>query len=90
MSEIMNGTIEAKGVLYGTLVAPQYREAPAGDVEWLNIVNKPFITIGENLKVENGALCVDVVDEVGDYTKPITASAVHTEIGNIDALLQAI
>lgn len=50
------------------------------------------IMVGENLKItQEGVLSVDTATTVSaDNTKPITAAAVHTEIGNIDALLQTI
>lgn len=59
--------------------------------EWDIILNKPFETIGENLKVENGILKVDTASEVErDNTRPITSAAVYTEIGNIETLLSLI
>ena len=62
-----------------------------GNIQWGQIENKPFSTIGENLKIENGTLAVDTVsDAIEDNTKPITSGAVYTEIGNIDVLLTAI
>ena len=50
------------------------------------------IMVGENLKItQEGVLSVDTATTVSaDNTKPITAAAVHTEIGNIDALLHTI
>lgn len=61
-----------------------------GAYTWDEISDKPFTSIGNNLLVVNGVLDVDVVETVGDYTKPITAAAVYTEIGNISALLETI
>ena len=48
--------------------------------------------IGHGLKLdEDNKLCVDTATKVeGDNTKPITAAAVYTEIGNINALLETI
>lgn len=48
--------------------------------------------IGHGLKVTGGStLEVDTADAVEqDNTLPVTAAAVHTEIGNIDALLRTI
>lgn len=50
------------------------------------------LTIGKGLKWEsNGKLSVDTADKVEqDNTKPVTSAAVHTEIGNIEALLAAL
>lgn len=48
-------------------------------------------TIGYGLKVEEGTLMVDAAEAVeADNTKPITSAAVHTEVGNINALLATI
>ena len=47
--------------------------------------------IGDGLKIVDGKLTVDVVNDVEkDNTKPITSAAVFTTVGNIDALLQTI
>jgi len=50
------------------------------------------IMVGENLKIDaNGVLSVDTATAVEqDNTKPVTSGAVHTEIGNIEALLAAL
>ena len=62
-----------------------------GASAWSEITGKPFDTIGENLKVVNGALTVDTAPNVQqDNTKPITSAAVYTEVGNINALLALI
>ena len=59
--------------------------------EWDDVVNKPFSTIGENLKVVNGALTVDTTNVVEqDNTKPITSGGVQVVVGNINALLETI
>lgn len=50
------------------------------------------IIVGDNLTVDmNGRVSVETADEVEqDNTKPITAAAVHTVVGNIDVLLSLI
>lgn len=50
------------------------------------------LSIGNGLKWESvGKLAVDTADKVEqDNTKPVTSAAVHTEIGNIEILLQTI
>lgn len=50
------------------------------------------IIVGDDLLITpEGRLSVDKANEVdGDNTKPITAAAVYTEIGNINALLATI
>lgn len=50
------------------------------------------IIVGDDLLVtEEGVLSVDKTDSFSaDNTKPVTAAAVYTEIGNINALLQTI
>lgn len=48
-------------------------------------------TIGDGLKLENGVLSVDTVDEaLKDNTKPITSGGVYMELGNVEALLANI
>lgn len=62
-----------------------------GASSWDDLTGKPFDTLGTGLKVEDGTLMVDTADEVEqDNTKPITAAAVYTEVGNINALLATI
>lgn len=59
--------------------------------DWTDVENKPFQTVGSNLKVVDGALAVDTTDTVEeDNTKPITSSGVNVVVGNIDVLLQTI
>ncbi len=52
------------------------------------------ISYGDGLKVtdtpEGLVLSVDTVDRVEDNTRPITAAAVYTQVGNIEALLASI
>lgn len=62
-----------------------------GSSTWSELLEKPFESIGSNLKVVNGALCVDTAPNVEqDNTKPITSAAVYVEVGNINALLALI
>ena len=73
-SEINVGTISGGGVL------------PVASTDTLG-----GIKVGENLKIADGVLSVDTATEVQrDNTKPITSGAVHTEIGNIEVLLEKI
>lgn len=47
--------------------------------------------IGDGLKLENGVLSVDTVDQViEDNTKPVTSGAVYMELGNVEVLLANI
>lgn len=49
------------------------------------------IRVGESLRITDGVLSVDTATVVQqDNTKPVTSGAVHTEIGNIEALLEKI
>ena len=50
------------------------------------------IRVGKNLSITpDGVLSVATTDVVaGDNTNPITSAAVHTQIGNINALLETI
>lgn len=62
-----------------------------GAKSWDDLEDKPFETIGQNLKVVDGSLTVDTANAVeADNTKPITSAAVHVEVGNINTLLQTI
>ena len=64
---------------------------PGSSTNWDEIINKPFSTIGDNLKVENDVLKVDVTNTIeANSPKPITSGAVYTEVGNIDILLGLI
>ena len=51
-----------------------------------------IVRVGENLRVSaDGTLSVDTAAAVEqDNTRPITAAAVYTEVGNINALLETI
>ena len=51
-----------------------------------------IIRVGENLRIGvDGVLSVDTAAAVEqDNTRPITAAAVYTEVGNINALLETI
>ena len=71
------------------------------DTEWVDQAgNIPIATtetlggiiVGSDLSItENGVLSVDKANVVQeDNTKPITAAAVYTEVGNINALLATI
>lgn len=74
----------------GQWVQVPYIETP-GASSWDQLTNKPFVSVGSGLKVENDILKVDVINEVqADNTQPITSGAVYTEIGNIDALMSII
>lgn len=67
------------------------RGSGGGASSWGEIADKPFDTIGDNLKVVGRALTVDTAGAVQqDNTKPITSAAVYTEVGNINALLALI
>ena len=47
--------------------------------------------IGPGLKVENGVLSVDTINQVlEDNTQPVTSGAVYMELGNVEALLASI
>ncbi len=82
----------------GTLSATGGGTADA--VEWDNVLDKPtasantlgIVKVGDNLLISNdGKLSVDTANAVEqDNTKPITSAAVHTEVGNINALLETI
>lgn len=75
-----NGTLGQTVVVGGTVLRPATRVTLGG------------VIVGEDLAVtQSGVLSVIKADKAEqDNTHPITAAAVYTEIGNIDALLQTI
>ena len=84
----LKGTRQPSGELVGRVVIPS---STGGATEWSELLNKPFETVGAGLKVTDRALEVDIASKVEqDNTKPISAAAVYTEVGNINALLATI
>lgn len=62
-----------------------------GGGTWNTLVGKPFRTLGDTLKVNDGVLDVNTAAAVEqDNTLPITSAAVYTEVGNINAILELI
>ena len=64
----------------------------SGDVPIASETVAGIVRVGENLRISaDGALSVDTAAAVEqDNTRPITAAAVYTEVGNINALLETI
>ena len=64
----------------------------SGDVPIASETVAGIIRVGENLRISaDGTLSVDTAAAVEqDNTRPITAAAVFTEVGNINALLETI
>lgn len=63
------------------------------DPYWKDVKEKPFETLDNNTLTvsDNGVLRVNTTDVAEqDNTKPITSSAVHVIVGNIDTLLSQI
>ena len=93
-----NMSAEVETLPVGSPAAASYSDGvlhlgiPDGGVSsWSGLADKPFESLGENLKVVGGALMVDTASNVQqDNTKPITSAAVYTEVGNIQALLALI
>lgn len=75
-----NGTLGQTVVVGGTVLRPATRVTLGG------------VIVGEDLAVtQSGVLSVVKANAVEqDNTHPITAAAVFTEVGNINALLQTI
>lgn len=63
-----------------------------GGVNPATVEKLGLIKVGENLKItKDGVLSVDTADAAEqDNTRPITAAAVHAEVGNIEILLKTI
>lgn len=87
----IEGEVNAAGILgdvqIGGVIIEEYPDIPIATTERLG-----GIIVGDHLTVtENGRLSVTVSEDVeDDNTHPITAAAVYTEIGNINALLHII
>ena len=64
----------------------------SGDVPIASETVAGIVRVGENLRISaDGTLSVDTAAAVEqDNTRPITAEAVFTEVGNINALLETI
>ena len=64
----------------------------SGDVPIASETVAGIVRVGENLRISaDGTLSVDTAAAVEqDNTRPITAAAVFTEVGNINALLETI
>lgn len=88
-AEENSGELSGVGSLQGQTHIPQsgITSIPIATKETLGC-----IIVGENLSItEKGTLSVSTADDVeADNTLPITAAAVYTEIGNIDALLKSL
>lgn len=87
----LSGALSAPSTLQGALTVPetQYEpyELPPATTSTLG-----GVIVGDHLEVtEEGVLSVTVVNDVEhDNTNPISAAAVYTEVGNINALLATI
>ena len=64
----------------------------SGDVPIASETVAGIVRVGENLRISaDGTLSVDTAAAVEqDNTRPVTAAAVYTEVGNINALLETI
>lgn len=61
------------------------------DIGWLTPSGGGAYQIGDGLKLENGVLSVDTVNEVlEDNTQPVTSGAVFMGLGNVEVLLANI
>lgn len=90
-SATLNGELSKTKNLVGRMQIPKVTSG-GGDVDIATTTTPGIVIVGDNLKIDSrGYLSVDTANDVEqDNTKPITAAAVYTEIGNIDALLQTI
>lgn len=95
--DISNDTVSADVLQQGytahnALGQPIVGEATVGAITPATTSTLGGIIVGSDLLVDvNGVLSVDKATAVAqDNTKPITAAAVYTEVGNINALLETI
>jgi hypothetical protein len=82
----LSGDITASGALGQTVVVGGTILRPATTTSLGGII------VGEDLEItQQGVLSVTKANQIEqDNTHPITAAAVYTEVGNINALLQTI
>lgn len=85
----LSGGLSPRGGLSGGLSVPESYQT---DLQPATTETLGGIIVGEDLKITpEGILSVDKATSVeADNTKPITAAAVYTEVGNINALLHTI
>ena len=78
-----------KGNISGSVSSPK---SIVGSVSVGRAVGTDVVIDGHTLKMDDkGVLSVNTADTVEkDNTLPVTSAAVHTQIGNIDILLQTI
>lgn len=84
----LSGHLSSPQRIQGTLsVAHNYTFIPPATTSTIG-----GVIVGEDLLVtEEGVLSIDKATDIsGDNTRPITAAAVYTEVGNINALLHTI
>ena len=85
----LKGGLKQSTVLSGQLKAGSKLQADM-DISYSADMGESYL-IGDGLKLENGVLSVDTIDEaLKDNTKPITSGGVYMELGNIAALLSNI
>ena len=91
-SAMLTGTIVPDAVLEGGVNIPQFVGGGGSDVPIMSETVAGIAKVGENLKIDGeGRLSVVTADEVEeDNTRPITAAAVFTTVGNIEVLLGTI
>lgn len=85
----LSGTLSGRSGLTGELSVPN---AGASHLMPATTTTLGGIIVGEDLQItEDGVLSVQKATSVSaDNTHPITAAAVYTEVGNINALLATI
>lgn len=78
-----------KGSIKGSVSSPQ---TVAGNISVGRTAGSNINIDGHTLKMnDKGVLSVNTANKVEeDNTLPVTSAAVHTQIGNIDILLQTI
>lgn len=87
----VQGEVQTRGILGGIEIGG-VNQTIYPDVLPATTERLGGIIVGDHLSItEEGLLSVKVANNVeGDNTNPITAAAVYTEVGNINALLQGI
>lgn len=85
----LSGSLSPPSEMSGELSRPEYISAPIPPATTSSLGG---IIVGEDLEItQSGVLSVIKATQVEqDNMHPITAAAVFTEVGNINALLQTI
>lgn len=88
---MITGTLMGAPTLCGSIGNPQTLEGVLDGPKASVIVQGTSFVTDETLSLKDGVLSVNTANVVEeDNTLPVTSAAVHTTVGNIEALLSTI